>query len=427
MTQQAIYEPMLVFNPADSTTTPWLATEWKEAKDGTGITFTLREGVKWSDGEPFTADDVAYTFELQKEIAGGFEYVDTVEATDEHTVEFDFNTAFSPALYEIGQQVIVPEHVWSTIDDPAKETNETPVGTGPYTEVNNFQSQSYELKRNPEYWQPDRQKIEGIRMLAFAGNDPANLATTNGETDWADQFIPNIEDAFVSKDPEHRHYWFPPIDAMINWQLNTTKAPFDDVQVRKALSMAIDREAITKVAMQELHPPGRLHRALRRLRAVARRERRGGVRLDHPRRRRRQRPARRGGLPQGRRRDPDHARRVAVQLRHLRRRHLLGLAVGREHHLAEPRRRRGRGHGRTPPTGRQSWPATRTGASTPESSGATTRRRRTSTTAGSCPRRPWCRWASRRRRTITGSACRRPTTCSTSSSRRRIPRTRRPS
>lgn len=255
MTQQAIYEPMLVFNPADSTTTPWLATEWQEAKDGTGITFTLRDGVKWSDGEPFTADDVAYTFELQQEIAGAFPYVEEVEATDEHTVEFDFNTAFSPALYEIGQQVIAPEHVWSRVDNPAEDTNENPVGTGPYTEVTNFQSQSYELKRNPEYWQPDRQQIEGIQMLAFAGNDPANLATTNGETDWADQFIPNIEDAFVSKDPEHRNFWFPPIDAMINWQLNTTKAPFDDVRVRKALSMAIDREAITKVAMQEYTHP----------------------------------------------------------------------------------------------------------------------------------------------------------------------------
>lgn len=255
MTQQAIYEPMLVFNPADSTTTPWLATEWKEAKDGTGITFTLREGVTWSDGEPFTAEDVAYTFELQKEIAGGYEYVETVEATDEHTVEIAFNTAFSPALFEVGQQVIVPEHVWSEIDDPAKETNQDPVGTGPYTEVTNFQSQSYELRKNPEYWQPDRQGIEGVRMLAFAGNDPANLATTNGETDWADQFIPNIENAFVSKDPDNRHYWFPPIDAVINWQLNTTKAPFDDVQVRKALSMAIDREAVAKVAMQDYTHP----------------------------------------------------------------------------------------------------------------------------------------------------------------------------
>ena len=87
-------------------------------------------------------------------------------------------------------------------------------------------------------------------MLAFAGNDPANLATTSGETDWADQFIADIDNTFVSKDPEHHHYWFPSVDSTIHWQLNTTKAPFDDVDVRKALSMAIDREAISSVAMQ---------------------------------------------------------------------------------------------------------------------------------------------------------------------------------
>ena len=117
MTQQAIYESMLVFNPNDGTTTPWLATEWTPAPDGTGITFTLRDGVQWSDGEPFTAADVAFTFELQKEVAGGFEYLDTVTAEDDDTVTFTFTTPFAPALYELGRQVIVPEHVWESIDD----------------------------------------------------------------------------------------------------------------------------------------------------------------------------------------------------------------------------------------------------------------------------------------------------------------------
>jgi peptide/nickel transport system substrate-binding protein len=250
MTQQAIYEPMLVFNPADGTTTPWLATKWTVADDGTGIDFTLRDGVKWSDGQPLTADDVVFTFELQKKLLGGFEYLDTVKVKDASTVSFTFNTPFSPGLYEIGAQVIVPKHVWSAIQDPANDTNSKPIGTGPYTEVTNFQSQSFQLLRNPNYWQPDKQKIQGIQMLAFAGNDSANLATVNGETDWADQFIPDIQHAFVDKDSEHRHFWFPPLDATIHWQLNTTKAPFDNVEVRKALSMAIDRDAIASVAMQ---------------------------------------------------------------------------------------------------------------------------------------------------------------------------------
>jgi peptide/nickel transport system substrate-binding protein len=249
MTQQAIYEPMFVHNPADGSVTPWLATDWVSSEDGTGVTFTLRDGVEWSDGEPLTAEDVAFSFELQKELLGGFEYLENVTA-DGADVVFTYNTPFAPGLYEIGAQVIIPKHIWEGIEDPANETNPEPVGSGPYTEVTNLQAQSYSLLRNPNYWQADKQKIEGILMLAFAGNDPANVATINGETDWADQFIPDIENAFVAKDPENRGFWFPSVDAMINLQLNTTKAPFDDADARKAISMAIDREAVTSVAMQ---------------------------------------------------------------------------------------------------------------------------------------------------------------------------------
>ena len=255
MTQQAIYESMLVYNPADGSTTPWLATEWEVAPDSMGITYRLREGVKWSDGEPFTADDVVLSFDLQREIRGGFDYIDTVTAVDPLTVTFDFNQPFSPALLDIGQQIIVPAHIWSEVEDTTKFANEEPVGTGPYTEVISFQSQSFDLGKNPEYWQPEKQQIEGIRMLAFAGNDGANLAAANGDVDWAPQFIPNIEEAYVAKDPENRFYWFPPTGSMINWQFNTTKAPFDDADVRKALSMAVDREQVTEIGMQGYTSP----------------------------------------------------------------------------------------------------------------------------------------------------------------------------
>ena len=255
MTQQAIYESMLVYNPADGSTTPWLATDWEVAPDSMGITYKLRVGVKWSDGEPFTADDVVLSFDLQREIRGGFDYIETVTAVDPLTVTFDFNQPFSPALLDIGQQIIVPAHIWSEVEDTTKFANEEPVGTGPYTEVTSFQSQSFDLGKNPEYWQPEKQQIEGIRMLAFAGNDGANLAAANGDVDWAPQFIPNIEEAYVAKDPENRFYWFPPTGSMINWQFNTTKAPFDDADVRKALSMAVDREQVTEIGMQGYTSP----------------------------------------------------------------------------------------------------------------------------------------------------------------------------
>lgn len=255
MTQQAIYESLLVYNPANGNTTPWLASEWKAAQDGKSITFTLRDGVKWSDGQPLVPADVVTTFALQKKIKGGYEYLDTVTAEGANQVKFSFKTAWSPALFDLGQLSILPDHVWSKIADPEKDPNEKPVGTGPYTEVDTFQAQSFVLKKNPNYWQPEKQKIAGIKMLAFAGNDGANLAAANGDVDWAPQYMPNIEKTFISKDPDHRKYWFPPTGSMINWQLNTTKAPFNDTDVRKALSMAVDREQVTKIGMSGYTKP----------------------------------------------------------------------------------------------------------------------------------------------------------------------------
>ncbi|GAB3620177.1 ABC transporter substrate-binding protein [Glutamicibacter endophyticus] len=249
MTTQSVYESLLIYNPAGGDTVPWLAESWETSDDGLSQTFHLREGVKWSDGADFVAADIVTTFELQRELLGGFDYLDSVKAVDEKTVKFTFNRKFSPALFEVGQQVIVPDHIWSEFEDPGNEENPTPVGTGPYTEVSNFQAQSFDLLPNPNYWQPEKQKIPGIRMLAFAGNDGANLAAVNGDVDWAPQYMPDIQTTFVDKDPENRAFWFPPTGAEINWQLNTTLDMFSDPEVRKALSMAIDREQIVKVGM----------------------------------------------------------------------------------------------------------------------------------------------------------------------------------
>ncbi|WP_330323111.1 ABC transporter substrate-binding protein [Streptomyces anulatus] len=255
LTSQAVYEAMLVYNPADGKTTPWLATSWETAPDGKTLTFTLRPGVKWSDGKPLTAEDVAYTFALQKKLLGGYEYLESARAEGAGKVVFTLNKPYSPGVFELGKQIIVPKHVWEKVKDPAKETNPDPVGTGPYTQVAAFQSQSYELRRNPEYWQPDKQAVEGIRVLGFSGNDSANLAFVNGEADWTQSFIPDVAKSFVAKNPEHNKYWYPRTGSLVEWTMNTTRAPFDDVAVRKALSRAVDRESVTKVGMNGYTEP----------------------------------------------------------------------------------------------------------------------------------------------------------------------------
>ncbi|MDO5670516.1 MAG: ABC transporter substrate-binding protein [Corynebacterium sp.] len=255
MTNQAIYEPLFIYSATDAKTTPWLATEWAVNEDSTQVTFTLRDGVKWSDGQPLVAQDVVTTITLQKEILGGFDYVQSVTAVDDHTVQIDFSRPYTPGLYELGGQVIVPDHIWSKMDNAATNTNEDPVGTGPFSIVKQFSAQSFDLAPNPNYWQPDKVKIAGVRMLAFAGNDGANLALQTGDADWGDQFIPDVENTFVAPSPDTHHYWYAKTGSMVSWQFNTQKAPYDDVNFRKALSMAIDRDQITAIAMNNYTTP----------------------------------------------------------------------------------------------------------------------------------------------------------------------------
>ncbi len=263
-TQGGIYEPMVIYNTMTGEIVPWLATAWEFSDDNTAITFTLHEGINWSDGEPFSSKDVKFTFDYMIEhealpgtegVRGVLPYVDSVDAPDDTTVVVNFNQVFTPALYDIGEQIIVPEHIWAEIDDPVSNLNENPVGTGPFTEIGTFQPQYYEIHKNPSYWQEGKPYIDGFRAPVYPSNDAANLALVSGEIDMASNFVPDIENVYVAKDPEHFHYWFPPVGATVHLYTNTTRAPFDDVNVRKALSMAIDREQIVTVAMFDYTRP----------------------------------------------------------------------------------------------------------------------------------------------------------------------------
>ncbi len=265
-THCGIYEPLLIYNVMTGENVPWLATEWAYSADNLSLTFTIREGVQWSDGTPLTAADVAFTHNLLKsndKLPGGTggiravldNYVTTIEATDEKTVVFTFSQAYSPGLWDIGEAMIAPEHIWKDVAAPDTFTNETPVGTGPFTEIGTFEAQYWELQKNPNYWQEGKPFVEGFRFPAYSTNDAANLATIDGENDWAANFIPDVETTYVAKDPENYHYWFPPTGSDIMLYLNTTKAPFDDPNVRKALSMAINREQIVNIAMYDYTHP----------------------------------------------------------------------------------------------------------------------------------------------------------------------------
>ncbi|AUX36818.1 MULTISPECIES: ABC transporter substrate-binding protein [Sorangium] len=253
-TVAGIYEPMIVYNTMKGEFVPWLATKYEWSDQNKKLTFSTRPEVKWSDGQPFSAKDVAFTFGLLKkfpalDLSGVWKFVDSVEAKDDTTVEFKLKEAFVPGLHYIGHQPIVPEHKWKDVADPVTFTNENPVATGPFTEVKTFQNQIYELGKNPNYWQKGKPYVEGLRFPAYPGNDQANLALINGEVDWAGNFVPDIDKTYVAKDPENNHYWFPLVGGTVTLYPNATKKPFDDIKLRKAISMAIDRAQIAKIAV----------------------------------------------------------------------------------------------------------------------------------------------------------------------------------
>jgi len=259
-TLAGIYEPLFVFNSAQGRSVPWLGLtrEWREGN--LVLRVTTRPNVRWSDGRPFDARDVAFTFQLLHRFPaldrqGVWAFLSGVTAPDDHTVDFRFQRVFIPGADLIVMQQIVPEHVWGGVKDPVTFPNETPVGTGPFTQVLTFQNQVYELGRNPYYWQPGRPRVKALRMPALPGNDAANLALIFDEVDWAGNFVPAIDRVYVAREPAAHGYWFPLTGSTVFLYANTRRPPFGDPRVRKALSMAIDRDLLVDVALYRYSRP----------------------------------------------------------------------------------------------------------------------------------------------------------------------------
>ena len=210
------YEDLVLFNEMDNMKViPWLAKSAVLADDLQTIRIELRGGVQWSDGAPFSADDVVFTFgELPKahpEIdrqgfwgEGG--KLQDVRKTGDLSVEVVLaqKNAFGiPFL--LNEVEILPRHIWQNIDDPATAVIENPVGTGPFTELKQFSPQLYVMGRNPYYWQAEELKIDEMVYPQFNSNETAYDSLKAGKIDWAFVFIPDIENVYVAGNPDNRY------------------------------------------------------------------------------------------------------------------------------------------------------------------------------------------------------------------------------
>ncbi len=251
-----IFEPLAFVNViADKPVTPWLATEIAWADDYKSVTVTARDGVKWNDGEDFTAADIAFTFKLLRDNpaieTGGLGIVDAVVDGNKVTISFE-NSVFVKQD-KVLEKFIVPEHIWKDVADVTTETNPNPVGTGPYV-LTSFSSQSVQLDlRTDGYWGGDL-AVPTLYFVSYNDNTSLTTALANGDADWAQGFIPDIENAYLSKDPDNL-YWAPAglgVDAL--W-FNTTNKPFNDVALRQAMNLIVDRDQHREIAREGSVPP----------------------------------------------------------------------------------------------------------------------------------------------------------------------------
>ncbi|HTK07047.1 MAG TPA: ABC transporter substrate-binding protein [Ktedonobacteraceae bacterium] len=252
--QGFLYETLYFVNAYNAKETPWLASSYEYNSDLTTLTFHLRSGVKWSDNQPFTSNDVLFTFNLMK-TAPALDtnslwptLIKSVAAPDASTVVFTLLQPDVTALFRIGDQVfIVPEHTWKNISgDPAKFTNDSPVNTGPYTLVSHS-AQLIKYTRNPNFW-GTKPEVEQIMVPALTTNALGALQMAKGQLDWLGAgWAPELDPAFTGKDPVHNHHWFVPSNTVMLY-LNLQKYPFNLLPVRKAISLAIDRQELQQKA-----------------------------------------------------------------------------------------------------------------------------------------------------------------------------------
>jgi len=251
-----MFEPLMMFNNMTGKVEYRLAESAEYSKDLKTITVTLRDGLTWSDNKPLTAKDVVFSYTMTK-TAPAFDLkaiwttgnLISVTATDSKTVVFKLNDADSTFIWSLPKYHIVPEHIWGKVaaKDLPTFTNLNPVGSGPLTDVKYVKPQQIQLCRNNSYYLESRPYIDCMIFRSYNDNSQIQPALMKGDIDWGSNFIADIDNTFVAADPKNNHYWYPANDA-IHLYVNTKEKPFDDLNVRKALSMALDRDEIVDIA-----------------------------------------------------------------------------------------------------------------------------------------------------------------------------------
>jgi peptide/nickel transport system substrate-binding protein len=262
--QGAFYEPLIITAEGASKPQGWLARSWKWSNGNRTLRLNLAHGAKWSDGKPLTSADVVYSLTAGRQdkimdrvgLTGAANEIVSVNARGAYTVVITLKTADSQFISSIlNRQFVVPKHVWSKVADPANYTNSKPVGSGPFDVIARFTTQDYVFNKNPHYWRKGLPRIACLEYVQAASNDAALALIQSGQVDWTHNFVPNVERAYSAKDKKHFHAFYAKTAYPISLILDTTDYPYSLASFRKALSLAIDRQTVSKLGEYGYAPP----------------------------------------------------------------------------------------------------------------------------------------------------------------------------
>ncbi|HEX4615327.1 MAG TPA: ABC transporter substrate-binding protein [Stellaceae bacterium] len=236
---------------------PELATSWAWSEDGTELTFKLRDGVKWHDGKPFTAEDVKCTFDLltnqgKEKFRLNYRetwWVNVAKTTTggEHEATLHLKRP-QPALLALlasGDTPIYPCHV------SPRDMRQHPIGTGPFKFAEYKPNQYIKVVRNTDYWKPGRPYLDGIEYTIIPNRSTAILAFIAGKFDMTFPYevtIPLLKD--IETQAPQATCEVGMASESIGLLVNRTVAPFDNAELRRAMALTLDRKSFIDILGQ---------------------------------------------------------------------------------------------------------------------------------------------------------------------------------
>lgn len=254
-TQGGIYEQLLITTAfGGGRIYPMLAKSYKFTNHGKTLTLNIRSNAKWRDGSKLKVKDVLYSLTLGKQdkLADKIGFVprstSNIKSIKQVGKKWKVRIKFKKvdSNFVLGGRLsgvfIVKASDFKGQKSVVDYANPEPNGSGPFNRLTRFNATDYVLSKNKSYWKPGKPMVPCIERISALSNDAALFQIVKGDADWTHNFVPNVEKAYIAKDPKHYHSSYLPVGTPISLVFDTTKYPYSIIGFRKGVSMAIDRK-----------------------------------------------------------------------------------------------------------------------------------------------------------------------------------------